>query len=92
MQNQEKKFLKVTPAETTFATVLIIVILLILPQLGAKAMAVGSGFGCAVYFALFPGRFRGRNGSLTLAFWLFGALFASSLAFFFYALVTGNWR
>jgi len=53
--------------EEVFSAILVVVVLLILPQLGAVAMMVGSATGFGIYVYLFPDRFRTRNGSLKLA-------------------------
>ena len=56
---------KTREAEGLYSSLLVIVVLLILPMLGAMAMLVGSVVGLAVYLTLF--RAQIRNGSRTRA-------------------------
>jgi hypothetical protein len=53
--------------EEVFSALLVVLVLLVLPQLGALAMVLGSTAGFALYVYLYPDRFRTRSGSLRLA-------------------------
>lgn len=53
--------------EEVFSALLVVMVLLVLPQLGAIAMVVGATAGFALYVYLYPDRFRTRSGSLRLA-------------------------
>jgi hypothetical protein len=50
---------------------------------------------CPAYFAvqlsLFPDRYRRRNGSLTMAFCLFGAISLGLAIIAIYSLIHGHW-
>ena len=62
-----KKHAATKPTEEVFSVLLVVMVLLILPQLGAIAMMVGSTIGLGLYVFLFPDRFRTRRGSLNVA-------------------------
>jgi hypothetical protein len=66
--------LKRKEVEGLFALSWVLFLWFILPRFGDFAVMVGCAVGFAAQVYLFPDRFRGRSGSLKLAFCLIGFL------------------
>lgn len=81
---------RLKPSEEVFSAMLIVLVLLVLPLLGATAMVIGSAAGLTAYIRLFPERFRGRSGSLKLAICLVVAMWIAAAVVSVLSLVGGR--
>lgn len=84
--------LRTRKAEENFSAVVIVVMLLILPDLGATAVLAGSVVALCVYTLIFKDSMRDGSGSFRPAICLTVALVVATAVAFVVALIQGRWH